>query len=536
VSRHGPWLALPMVLVAGCVTGVVGEPASGGAGGSSAACAPGRLGPRALTRLTASQLGNTLRDIFPEASGTYSLDLSDVLESKEGFVNPGKLLVGEDSADKLLAAATRIADAVTAPDRLSIRLPCAGSSRDATCAAQLIQLFGRRLFRRPVTADEQQRYLALYNAVAARSDFWRGARWVLAQMIQSPNTLYRREVGKPRGNGYHLDQYELASELAYTFTGTTPGEDLLDRAEKGMLGSPEALVATARGLLDSPAGHRAIGEFFRLWLGYDQVRTDQRDKVSDFAGVREKLVEEARQFLERVVYADRGGLEQLLTAPYTVIDAQLASYYGLPAPAAPGFGVVLRPSGQGVGLLALGAVLADRSQSGNSSPTKRGILVRRKLLCLDIPVQPPVVPDLPGPGAGWRTTRQRFEISHAVAACAVCHRQFDSLGFPLEHFDEAGRYRATENGEPIDASGSALAPDGTTLFSISNGEEELSAVLARRPEVAACVGDTLAGYLLSQAGDCLTDASRADFIAGKIGFLELAARLAGAPHFSDRKD
>jgi hypothetical protein len=360
-------------------------------------------------------------------------------------------------------------------------------------------------------------------------------------LVQSPHTLYRRQLGQPAGAGvYRLSQWELASELAYTFTGTAPGEELLIKAERGALATPEALVAEARALLDTPAGRRNLDDYFKRWLGYDLVSANQRDRVPGFAELRDKLAEETRVFLDRVVRTDRGGLRELLTAPYTTVDGQLATYYGLPAPAGAGYGLVSRPKGQGIGLLAQGSLLAERSQSLNSSPTRRGILIRQKLLCLGIPQQPAVVPDLPPAGAGWRTTRQRFEAAHAQGACGACHRFFDPLGFPFEHYDEGGRFRATENGEPIDASGYAIDEGGQMLFTVPDGErdgqEQLAMLLAGRPEVAACVAETLTKYLSGQSQNCVAGPARNDFVDGKIGFLDFAARLAGAPHFSQRRD
>ena len=518
--------------------GAAGEPARP-SGPPPARCDRPVVGGRALVRLTAEELGNTLRDIFPEAQGRFSLGLNDPLATKDGFIDPGQLLVGEDSAEKLLGAARSIADVVVAPANLVAKFPCAGAARDAVCAGEVIKRMGRRLFRRPLTPEEQQRYLALHTSVSGKSDFTQGIKWTLVALIQSPHALYRRQVGQPMAGApgvYRLGQHELASELAYTFTGTTPSEELLAKADRGQLGTREALVAEARALLESPAGRKAMGEFFRLWLGYDLVSANQRDKIPGFAALREKLAEEARAFIDRVVFTDRGGLRQLLTAPYTMVDGQLATYYGLPAPAGAGFGLVNRPKGQGVGLLAQGALLAERSQSLNSSPTKRGILVRQKLLCMAVPEQPAVVPDLPPVGSGWKTTRERFEAQHAQGACGACHRFFDPLGFPFEHFDEGGRYRQTENGEPIDASGFGIDGNGQMLFSVKDGQEELAGVLAGRPEVAACAAETLVKYLFAQNRDCLAGTSRDEFVDGKIGFLDLAARIAGEPHFSERRE
>ena len=505
-------------------------------------CTQPVVGPRALVRLTAGQLGNSLRDIFPGAASAFSLGLSDPLDTKDGFVNPAKLLFGEDSADKLLGAAKAIGDALLVPaspgaaPALATQFPCV-TGGDAACAGQVIKQLGRRLFRRPLSDEEQQRYLQLHTSVAAKSDFAQGLKWALVALIQSPHTLYRRQIGQPAGNGvYRLTPFELASELSYTFTGTTPSEALLAKAEAGMLGTSEALINEARALLQSPAGRRATGEFFRLWLGYDLVTANQRDQIAGFAGLRDQLAEETRSFIDKIVFDDKGGLPQLLTAPFTMVDAALAQYYGMGAGAGAGFAPVMRSKGQGIGLLAQGSILAERSQSLNSSPTKRGILLRQKLLCLEIPAQPAVVPDLPPSGAGWKTTRQRFENVHAQGACAGCHRLLDPLGFPLEHFDEGGRFRASENGEPIDASGTIVGAAGETLFSVKDGEEELATVLAARPDVAACAGETLVKFLFAQSRDCLAGDARNDFVDGKIGFLELAARVAGAPQFAQRRD
>ena len=47
------------------------------------------------------------------------------------------------------------------------------------------------------------------------------------------------------------------------------------------------------------------------------------------------------------------------------------------------------------------------------------------------------------------------------AVCASCHKIMDPIGFSLENFDLIGRYRASDAGIPIDASGQLV--DGTKL-------------------------------------------------------------------------
>jgi hypothetical protein len=58
---------------------------------------------------------------------------------------------------------------------------------------------------------------------------------------------------------------------------------------------------------------------------------------------------------------------------------------------------------------------------------------------------------------------------------------FDPMGFALEHFDAIGRYRETENGLAIDASGTF--EDGTSF----NGAVELGAALRASATTTECL-------------------------------------------------
>jgi hypothetical protein len=79
------------------------------------------------------------------------------------------------------------------------------------------------------------------------------------------------------------------------------------------------------------------------------------------------------------------------------------------------------------------------------------------------------------------TTRQKLELHRSFASCASCHAAFDPLGMALEHFDSIGRFRETEDGLTIDASGTL--DDGTTF----NGAAELGAALSKSSPVTECL-------------------------------------------------
>ena len=65
----------------------------------------------------------------------------------------------------------------------------------------------------------------------------------------------------------------------------------------------------------------------------------------------------------------------------------------------------------------------------------------------------------------------------ANAACASCHNLMDPVGFALENFDAVGRWRTTEDGQPVDAAGGL--PDGSQFQGVSG----LETALLKRPEI-----------------------------------------------------
>lgn len=506
-------------------------------------CATSQLAPPQLRRLTAAELERTLRDVFPSlASGWAGVRLGADPVSALGFSNDAKtLVVATQTAQELLSTADDVATNVTQAGALAALLPCAAEAGAARpCADQLVQKVGSRLFRRAVTAEEAADYGALYDGVAAKSDFATGVRWLLVSLIQSPSAVYRSELGAPGGATRKLTPEELATELAYTYGGSLPSAELLSAAQRGELATPEARVAKAKELLQTPAGKAQLHQFLAEWSGYGRVASKTKTTVTGFEALRDSMQQETKLFLDEAVFVRKGGVKELLTASYTFVDSSLAGLYGFGAPASgslSGFQLVERPMGRGLGILAQGSVLAGAAHSDASSPTLRGLVVHERLLCHQRLKPPPNVPTLEGPMPGAKTTRQRYEMSHRTnASCNGCHQFFDPLGFGFEHFDEAGRYRADENGLPIDATGQGLAyPDTGVAFSF-DGAEDLAKKLAERGEVADCVSGLAAAYAFAGAGGrtCLAEDARAAFAQGSVGVLDYFAQLAGSPSFAER--
>jgi hypothetical protein len=128
---------------------------------------------------------------------------------------------------------------------------------------------------------------------------------------------------------------------------------------------------------------------------------------------------------------------------------------------------------------------------------KRGRWVLENLLGAPVPLPPPGVEtnltESTAPGSSPTSVRQRLEQHRNSPNCASCHAVMDPVGFSLEHFDLIGKWRETDGGAPVNATG-RLA-DGTPL----DGPASLrKALLDRRDAVAATATEKLLTYALGR--------------------------------------
>ena len=93
----------------------------------------------------------------------------------------------------------------------------------------------------------------------------------------------------------------------------------------------------------------------------------------------------------------------------------------------------------------MAAIHAMGSDGVNSSPVERGVWVLRHLLHDPPPPAPPNVPQLSRLEDEVLTTRERILAHQEEPQCASCHRKIDPIGFGLENFDAAGKWRTTDS-------------------------------------------------------------------------------------------
>jgi hypothetical protein len=487
-----------------------------------------------LRLLTRAEFENTLSDIFPSVKGQWENALPSNVVNEFGFGNDAGNVVGNQMAEALLESALSVATTVTGTALAGI-LPCSSAAADRACAQTFVSQYGQRLFRRPLTDTETGRYLTLFDTGLAASDFPTALKWVLTGLIQSPNAVYRSEIGVPGSDGKRtLSGYELATELAYTFGGTTPDQALLDRLGGGG-GDP---VAEAKTLLATEHGKEVVQYFFEAYLSYTKISSVVRDLPAGvqtpFTDISRDMVRETRNFISNVVLNEGGGVRELLTSRTTYPTRALATFYGFQGQTnddAP----LMRPEGRGIGVLAQGSFLSSHANTDMSSPTQRGLFAFYRLLCQPKRKPPPGVPMInTAPPAD--TTRERYEVQHMTqgSSCAGCHLFFDPIGFGFENFDQVGVYRSEQNGEPVNPAADLPDPiTGEPLFSFTS-QETLVEQLVTLPEVHECLSAYLAAYAFGSAETCLGSSQVESLKAGTIGIVDAFAALAAEPHFTTR--
>ena len=471
-----------------------------GTGPLCAAAQAGQPAYRMLRRLSEPEYNAALVDVFGAAPTTWQniQFVGDIRQAGAYDTYSAALTVNQPWLAALVDATfDRAQSLISGPQAATILVaPCTATAIDATCATAMVQAYGYRLFRRPLADAEVSDYVGLFTQATSTlmmspSDALAGT---LAALMQSPNTLYIQELGQAEGAGYKLTGYELASVLAFGLTGSTPSKALLDSAGAGGLDTPAGVSAAAQALIATPAGQAHMSKFFVEWLAYDGAPYAAKDPtVYDLPNTVATAMVTETQMLVDGKYQGGGSLSDLLLSPSTFVNLSLAQHYGWPTAGLTDdkFTMQQRPAGQGVGLLAQGGMLTRLASPSSSSPTQRGLFVLRSLICKDVPPPPADVPVIPVP-SGTVTTRERYEMQHAVGSCGVCHTQMDDIGFGLENFDGVGVYRTMEVGQPIDASGYIADLDHETF----NGPEDLAQKLAAAPEVAQCLAAQMTAYVL----------------------------------------
>lgn len=521
----------------GAGNGGGGKPSStsnGGAGGGGSVAT--ELPAATVRRLTASQLRNTVEDLFgpgltiPEVDGEPAL---------MGFTSVGASAVATSptGVERYHAAAESIASQVFADTaRRDALVGCKPTgAADAACARTFLARFGRLVYRRTVPTADLDRLVKVTTEVAAlHNSFWKGAEAVVTALLQSPKFLYRSELGEPASGGHvRFKGAELASRLSFFVWNSAPDAALLDAAERGDLDAAQGLEAATTRLLASDKAARGFRTFFEelLRLGSAAEARDAAKALATrmpepvFLALREQTLMTMQDwFLER-----GGDWGSLMRSPDTFLSRDVAQHYGGLTAAS----TALQPGsfgkdGQRIGLLGHASFLIKTSNQPDTSPSARGLVIRDAMFCQEISPPPPgVSTDLPPLVADKPVTmRERLRLHQNNPSCASCHKNIDSIGLGLENFDALGKWRTKEHGLDIDPAGSL---DGVA-FKDARG---LLDAISRHPELGRCFVRQLTRNAIGQhepEGGVLEDLA-SDYDKGGVSLASLVTTLVKSPLF-----
>jgi hypothetical protein len=341
---------------------------------------------------------------------------------------------------------------------------------NAQCARRVVENLAHRAYRRPPTERELEPLLKLVALAQKQGDsLEEGVRVSLQAILMSPNFLFRIERDPVSGTAaYRLKDHELASRLSYFLWSSMPDDALLQAADRGTLRQPGILEAQVRRMLDDPKANALADNFAAQWLNLRLLDRKKPD-AERFPTVDDELLDAMRRetlmFVTAVMREDRSVLE-FIDGKFTFLNGPLARHYGIKGIDGEALQRVRlednQQDNQRGGIVTQGSILTLSSYATRTSPVLRGKWLLENLLGTALPPPPAEVPPLEEANLGTAASvRQRLEKHRANPACAACHDQMDPLGFSLENYDAAGRWRTRDGNFDVDSVGTLA--DGKTI-------------------------------------------------------------------------
>jgi hypothetical protein len=515
----------------GGITGV-GNGLAGGSGGppvvAPQANVPGRTPMR---RLTITEYAYTVRDLLGEDVGPLVAGFPADGRSTDGFDNiAASLEVQTNQLDVFERAADALATrAVTPGSAARQRLAVCSEWADAACRRKVLQTFADKAWRRPTTSAEVDQLVALGASAGTSTD--EQVALAVRGILLAPQFLFRVEKLPPAGTvgRYRVSAHELATRLSYFLWSSMPDDALAQSAAAGTLGSAADVTREVSRMLGDPKASGLTQNFGAQWLALRGLGGDHLVDAAftDYTpALGASMAKETLSLFDHVLSKGLPAAE-LLTANYSFVDEPLAKFYGVSVAG----GRAELGATERRGVLGQAALLTLTSYPNRTSIVRRGVWVLDNLLCTE-PPPPPEDLVIEEPDTSKGTLRERMAAHRTNDTCAGCHTLMDPIGLGLENFDAIGRYRETENGETIDASGTY--PDGRTFKKPS----ELATLIAEDPRFVTCVTDKLLAFGLGRAlssGDHAAATAVSQALGAKPSLRDLIVNTAQSQVFAEQE-
>ena len=456
--------------------------------------------PRGYRLLNSVEYTNTIHTLFETNADaqrvvTLALDATELPKDNivEGYNTDRDMnRIDEDKITALNVMATRV-EGYLLELQGGTGSSCLINDYDFCVAdkSEFLTTFATKIFRRPLDATEIRNYQSL-SSVAQ----------IVGDMLVSPKFLYRSEMGtKIDGSSdYLLSQYEIATALAYSISGTTPDAELLALAEEGALSDANRRVTQAVRLSVLQTGKDKLDDFIGRWLLEDNIYSLFDKNPERFTGYNNEVrTAQSRQIVEyfRMVMqsSSNSAYKDLFINENMMSNRILSDYYGEEMSSSTIFEKVPATATR-YGILTLGALASKYANSEESHPFKRGKFILARLMChpLGLPGNGgdvPAIKDHQG-----ENKRDRYAEHVNDPSCATCHNLMDPIGFTWEKYDGSGRYRTAEWHSQEDGGAKAIDTSVTLKGLLSfdqaethpaNGMRDVSELIAESDRGPECI-------------------------------------------------
>jgi hypothetical protein len=488
-------------------------------------------GERTLTRfarLTNEQWQRSVRDLLhlSELPRQESQFFEQIGAGATDFVNDqSRLQMSNTQWAQYQSAAEELAAQVSATDEAMQEV------HPGNDAAAFVEEFGLRAFRRPLLEDESIAYQTVFDAGAAlsgsQSEYTKGAGLVIETMLQSPNFLYRTELGEP---GTPLSGYEAAAKLSLYLLRTTPSDELLAMAGRGELDSADAIVNEARSMLDTEDAAETFQEFHAELFELNRFEGTTKSDPIFTEQVASELVAASEAFFERIFDEDHG-VREILTTRTGFVGPETAEFYGI-SPAPSRLQAMELPA-QRAGFFTQLPYLTYFARDAQSYAILRGVHLNTEVLCVELPELGMAAPPLPE--VEYTTSREYME--KGTTCGGECHSTYiNTLGFSMENFDGLGRVRELDNGAPVDTTSQYPFVGGLQSFQEAPA---LMQLIAENEMAHECYSRYIASYglgrTLAEADHALVRSLAAESLGQDASTKDLVLALIGSPAFNTRE-
>jgi hypothetical protein len=395
-----------------------------------------------LPRLTQKQYYNSILELFGPGLPAPGLE-ADTNPYLFYTIGAATTTLSEAGTEQYEQAADLITHAVfDDPARRVALTGCEPTAPGDACVAGFLNAtFGRRVYRRPLTVEEQGRWLTVATDLA-EGDPWRGVQLMVAGLLQSPHFLYRVELGvvdpmDPARRRY--TGWEMASRMSFLLWDRDPGRRAAAGGRAGAARRPRrGWRVEAERLLADPRANAAMSDFFTQFLDLGRLDGVTRDpaRYPLFTPTMiSSMRTEIQLRVEDLINRRDADVRRLFSSRETFVNSDLAALYGIVAEGATPVTFVpatLPEDGPRAGILTSGAFLTMNAHETATSPTARGKYVRERVLCQPVPPPPDNIDtDLDDEMAEAKTTREKMELHRkdpAVRGLPPVHR---SAGVPV---------------------------------------------------------------------------------------------------------